>query len=112
MGLRVDHYQTPSDETHKVVNVFDKYIQKKFSALEYSFQIMTYSPPNGIMSSLMFHFTQFLDLMLGSALNDKLYFSSDETPLTGFIFTIIAYCIPVFAVKPDQGKCRKFQSFN
>ena len=24
MGIRVDHYQTPSDETHKVVNVFDK----------------------------------------------------------------------------------------
>ena len=31
---------------------------KKFGTLEF-FQVMTYSPPNGIMSSLMLHFTQF-----------------------------------------------------
>ena len=39
MEIRVDHYQTPSVKTHKVVNVFEQY--KKISALEYSFQIMT-----------------------------------------------------------------------
>ena len=40
MEIRVVHYQTPSVKTHKVVNVFEEY-KKKFSALEYSFQIMT-----------------------------------------------------------------------
>ena len=72
MEIRVDHYQTPSIKTHKVVNVFEQY--KKISALEYSFQIMTYFPPNGIMSSLMYHFTQVWILMLGTTLNDKTLF--------------------------------------
>ena len=60
-------------KTNKVVNVFEQY-KTKISALENSFQIMTYSPPNGIMSSLMFHFTQSWTLMLGSLLNDKTLF--------------------------------------
>ena len=40
MEIRVDHYQTLSVKTHKVVNVFEQY-KKKIGALEYSFQIMT-----------------------------------------------------------------------
>ena len=40
MEIRVDHYQTLSMKTHKVVNVFEQY-ENKISALEYSFQIMT-----------------------------------------------------------------------
>ena len=60
MEIRVGHYQTLSMKTHKVVNVFEQN-KKKFSALEYFFQIMTYSPQNGIISSLMFHFHIVLD---------------------------------------------------
>ena len=43
---------------------------KKFGTLEF-FQVMTYSPPNGIMSSLMLHFTVSRTLRCWEFLNNK-----------------------------------------
>ena len=55
MELGVSHVQNLSSLTPIVDNIFDKY-NKKICYPQDLFQIMTYSPPNGIMSSWMYHF--------------------------------------------------------
>ena len=63
MGIRVDHYQTPSDKTHKVVNVFEQYKKNQCPGIFFPDHDILPSKRHHVLTDVPFHTA--LDLMLG-----------------------------------------------
>ena len=72
MGVRVNHYQTPSNKTHKVVSVFEQYKKKLVPWNNLSDHDILPSKWHHVLTDVPFHTV--LDLMLRSVLNDKTLF--------------------------------------